>query len=306
MLERIPGYISALMVKGDVHFYRAEWHQAEEYYRELLNPVGADWKRLWSRHDAFFRLANLYLAKGQFEQALALLDKAIDEDTAVGERRWLLVLHACKADVLVEQGDLSGADAEIQIALEDADRRDHVTGMIYVLHSRGMILLEMGNVAEAERTADEIKAKIDGWLIPRAAIAAWHDLAGHIDLARNDVGRAIEHFEQGVLLLPYQHQAGPENHAVFYNSLAYAYYLSGDLAKAQKWYEIILALTTGRLGAGNIYAKSFFMLGKIHEQRGANAEAVQCYRTFLDLWCEADSTAPDIEEAKGALANLLG
>ena len=45
MLERTPGYISALMVKGDIHYYRAEWDQAEEYYRELLNPVGVDWKR---------------------------------------------------------------------------------------------------------------------------------------------------------------------------------------------------------------------------------------------------------------------
>ncbi|MBD3873261.1 MAG: tetratricopeptide repeat protein, partial [Acidobacteria bacterium] len=110
MLERTPGYISALMVKGDVHFFRAEWDQAEEYYRELLNPVGADWKRLWSRHDAMFRLANLYCGKGQFEQALDFVNQAIDEDTAVGERRWLLILHHSKAGILAEQGDLSGAD----------------------------------------------------------------------------------------------------------------------------------------------------------------------------------------------------
>jgi len=37
-----------------------------------------------------------------------------------------------------------------------------------------------------------------------------------------------------------------------------------------------------------------------------NAEAIRSYRAFLDLLREADSTAPDIEEAKRALADLLG
>ena len=107
-------------------------------------------------------------------------------------------------------------------------------------------------------------------------------------------------------MVPYQHAANPENHAWHYDSLANAYYLSGDLAGAQEWYEKIHALTTGRLVYGEIYAKSYFMLGKIYEQRGMNAEAIRSYRTFLDLWREADSAAPDIEEAKRALANLLG
>jgi tetratricopeptide (TPR) repeat protein len=305
MLERTPGYISALMVKGDVHFFRAEWDQAEEYYRELLNPVGADWKRLWSRHDAMFRLADLYCAKGQFDQALDVVNQAIDEDAAVGEKKWLSMFHGLKAHYLLAQGDLSGAIAENQTQLEMLEKRDHVTGMIYALHSHGMILLEMDNVAGAERAADEMKAKIDGWLNPKAEIAVWHDLAGHIDLARNDVGRAVEHFEQAVSMVPNQHAANPENHAWHYDSLANAYYLSGDLAGAQEWYEKIHALTTGRLGSGEIYAKSYFMLGKIYEQRGMNAEAIRSYRTFLDLWREADTQTPEVEEAKQSLATLL-
>ena len=65
-------------------------------------------------------------------------------------------------------------------------------------------------------------------------------------------------------------------------------------------------LSVGRQGWGNIFAKSHFMLGKIYEQQGMNAEAIRSYRTFLDLWREADSTAPDIDEAKRALANLVG
>jgi len=70
--------------------------------------------------------------------------------------------------------------------------------------------------------------------------------------------------------------------------------------------KILVPLTSGRLDYDVIYAKSHFMLGKIYEQRGMNAEAIRSYRTFLDLWREADSTAPDLEEAKRALADHLG
>jgi tetratricopeptide (TPR) repeat protein len=304
MLERSPGYASALMVKGDVHFFRAEWVQAEEYYRELLNPIGVDWERMRSRYDAMLRLANLYLAKGQFERALDILNQAIDEVTAVGDRRWLLVFHYQKATILLAQRDLSGAAAEVQILQEEAERRDDVIGKIGTLHLRGMILLGMGNVGAADRAADEMKAEIDGWLIPKL-IRDWYRLVGHIDLARNDAGRAVEHFEQAVSLLPYQHDPKVDEHAGFYSSLAYAYYLTGDLARAQEWYENILALTSGRLFYGEISARSHFMLGKIYEQRGMNAEAIRSYRTFLDLWREADSTTPDLEEARRSLAALL-
>ena len=304
MLERSPGNASALMMKGDIHFFRAEWDQAEEYYRELLNPVGEDWIRLRSRHDAMLRLANLYLAKGQFERALDFLNQSIDEVTAGGDRRWLLVFHYGKATILLAQGDLSGADTEIQITLKEAERRDAVIGKIGTLHLRGMVLLGMGNVGEADRAADEMKAEIDGWLNPKL-IRDWHHLAGHIDLARNDVGRAVEHFEQAVSLLSYQHDPNGDEHAKAYGSLAYAYYLSGDLVRAQEWYENTLSLTSGRLWFGDIYAKSHVMLGQIYEERGMNAEAIRSYRTFLDLWREADSKAPDLEEAKQSLAALL-
>jgi len=292
-------------VKGDVHLLRGEWTQAEEYYRELLNPVGLDYNRLRLHLDALRRLANLYLSSGQFERALDFLDQAIDEVTAVGERKWLLTFHYKKANILLAQGDLSGANAEIQIALEEAEQRDHVTGKISAHGIHGMIFLEMGNVGGAERAADEMKAEIEGWLNPKL-MRCWYHLAGHIDLARNDVGQAVERFEHAVSLLPFQHDPNGDGHAPFFDSLAYAHYLSNDLAKAQEWYENTLLLTSGRFHYGDIYAKSHFMLGKIYEQRGMDAEAIQSYRSFLDLWGEADSAVPEVEEARCSLAALLG
>jgi len=305
MLESAPGHASALKVKGDVHFLRAEWDQAEDYYRELLDPVAREQSRLGLRLEGVRRMAQLYRAKGQFGQAVDVLTQAIDEVTALGEWRWLVSLHYPKAEILLAQGDLSAANAEIEITLAAAERMNHVSGLIGCLHLRGMILLEQGDLRGAQRAADQMKTEIEGWVRPKL-MGTWYRLAGHIDLARNDVGQAVERFEQAVSLLPYQHDPDGDGHAFYYSPLAFAHYLAGDMAKAQEWYENILALTTGRLNDGEFYAESHFMLGKIHEQQGSTAEAVRYYRTFLDLWREADSTAPDIEEAKRALANLLG
>jgi lipopolysaccharide biosynthesis regulator YciM len=93
---------------------------------------------------------------------------------------------------------------------------------------------------------------------------------------------------------------------MYFSSLAHAHYLSGDVAKAQEWNEKILALTSGRLDAGDVYAKSHLILGQIYRQRGMKVKAIRMYRMFLDLWHRADTPSLEIEEAEQSLAELVG
>jgi cytochrome c-type biogenesis protein CcmH/NrfG len=64
------------------------------------------------------------------------------------------------------------------------------------------------------------------------------------------------------------------------------------------------SLTAGRLFFGDIYAKSFYMLGKIAEQQGQKAKAIEHYQKFLDLWKDADPGTPKVEDAKKRLAGI--
>jgi tetratricopeptide (TPR) repeat protein len=88
--------------------------------------------------------------------------------------------------------------------------------------------------------------------------------------------------------------------------LARALYESGDLEKARQNYEKITLLTIGRLWRGDIYAKAYYMLGKIAEQQGDKARAIANYRKFLDLWKDADAGLPEVADARKRLAGLKG
>ena len=95
-----------------------------------------------------------------------------------------------------------------------------------------------------------------------------------------------------------------KDRALFLWSLADAYFRSGDLENAQKHYEKITKLTSGRLWDGYLYAKSFYMLGKIAEQKSWPGKAIEHYEKFLDLWKEADPGQPEVEDAKKRLVAL--
>ncbi len=68
-------------------------------------------------------------------------------------------------------------------------------------------------------------------------------------------------------------------------------------------YKDIIELTIGQYYWGDIYTKSFYMLGKIHEQMGNTAKAIAHYEKFLILWKDADPGIPEIEDAKRFLPN---
>ena len=78
------------------------------------------------------------------------------------------------------------------------------------------------------------------------------------------------------------------------------------LEMAKEKYKNIHSLTTGRFRRGDLYVKSFYMLGKIYEQQGNTAKAIEHYEKFLDLWKDADPGIAEVEDAKERLAGLKG
>jgi tetratricopeptide (TPR) repeat protein len=168
------------------------------------------------------------------------------------------------------------------------------------LYLKGLSYLRKGSLAEAQNTADELKQMIQSG-INKKKIRFYTHLAGMRELEGKNYPKAIEYLRNAVESLPY---GPPDKDASFIDSLALAYYKSGDLEKARETYENITSLTLGRFSYGDIFAKSFYMLGKIYEQKGQKEKAIENYTKFLDLWINADPGLPEVEDARKRLAGL--
>lgn len=297
LLDRNEDWYPALRLKGDIYLLKDDWIQAEECYKNCLDSRAKDRDRLSNRNLALARLACLNLYTGNFDIAISYIKQGFQEVSGLGERRWLRFFHNYMANIYYIKGDLKGAAEECRNALDCALENASVRGKISALHLQGLIALKMNNLNEAQITAGEIKKVVGNWLNPKLMRHYYH-LMGHIELERYKMADAIAYFKKAIALLPYQNDPEGDGHASYYDSLALAFYRAEDYESARKWYEKIFNLTSGRIYDGDIYAKSFFMMGKIYEQKGRKGKAIKSYRKFLDLWKDADPFISEVEDAK--------
>ena len=158
---------------------------------------------------------------------------------------------------------------------------------------------------DARRAANELSGLVQKAINQKERMRLDH-LLGVIELQNGDTGQGIDRLKKAVSQLSHEYFYYYDEQAFYYEPLALAYYKSGDLEKAREEYLNITALTSGRQHYGDIFARSFYMLGTIAEQQGDKARAVVNYRKFLDLWKDADPGLPEVADARKRLAGLTG
>jgi tetratricopeptide (TPR) repeat protein len=127
-------------------------------------------------------------------------------------------------------------------------------------------------------------------------------------LARKDLPDALKLLNEAVAHCPGEDRFGEGEIIAFYlDSLASACLEMGDIDKAINNYEKIALLTTGRQNWGDLYARSFYNLGKIYEQKGLKSKAAENYEKFISLWKDCEPRfRPLVEDARKRLAALKG
>ena len=299
MLDRRPDFPPALKLRGDIWLCKGDWIRTEEDYKKCLDPKGVSSNWLKNHNKGLIRLSSLSFSLGKFERAIAHLKQGVEESKTLDEKGWLFNFYMKMAYARLKKKDIKGALGECQNALEIGS----VTGKIKALHIKGIIYVESNDLNEAQSAADEIRKEVENWLNPKL-MRYYHHLRGYIELKRHNTAEAIAYFEEATALLPFQYDPDGDEHAPFYEGLALAFYEAGNLERAREWYEKILSLTSGRLLHGDIYAESFYMLGRIYEQKGWQGKAIENFEKFLDLWKDADQGIPEVEEAKQHLIAL--
>ena len=129
-------------------------------------------------------------------------------------------------------------------------------------------------------------------------------LWGRLALARNNLPDAQKLLDKAVTgCLGEGYGVGyAEMNALCLDSLASAYLEMGDVDNALKNYEKITLLTDSRYPWGDLYAKSFYNLGKIYEQKGLKSKAGENYEKFISLWKDCEPRfRPLVEDARQRL-----
>jgi tetratricopeptide (TPR) repeat protein len=158
----------------------------------------------------------------------------------------------------------------------------------------------MNSREERIKTAEELRASLLDSPNPQL-MHYYHHLTGMIELKQKNFSAAIDNLKKALSL---QTSDPHDKRADYIESLAKAYAASGDINRAQAELEKITSTVVARFSLGDCYARSFYELGKIYEQKDWKGKAIEHYKKFLELWKNADPGLPQIEDAKKRLAGL--
>jgi tetratricopeptide (TPR) repeat protein len=297
-----PNFYRNFWTKGDIYSCKGDLINSEKEYQNLLE-IEEQSAHFYGRE----RLGYLYLLQGKFEKSKNQAQQGIELAKKLEDKDWEGDFHLNLAYVYLKSGNFKVALEECNKALRIYIEERNLRSQRQALHFKGLIYVEMKSMDDALRVSNELKDLIPKGM-NRKIIRLYYHLMGKIELERENFSKAIEYFKKALFFLSFQSHFKKikDNHGLFLDPLALAYYKGGNLQKAQEEYEKITSLTSGRLRYGDIYAKSFYMLGKIYELQDKTAKAIEHYEKFLDLWKDADPGIPEVEDAKKRLAGLKG
>jgi tetratricopeptide (TPR) repeat protein len=248
------------------------------------------------------RLGTLCRTQGKFEEAKKQVQLAIElaeELDILNPIRWFRLELSYIYSITGEQ---KKALREINVAMDQTKDEQNRDFRMRALLVKSLVLSKMESFDEAEKVADTLKSVIDEG-IKEKEIRLYYLVRGMIELERANLSEAVKLLQEALSLLPAQSVASSDQ-ALYIYPLANAYYANRDLDRAREEFTKITLLTLGREDYGDLYAKSFYMLGKIYDEQGNNLKAKEFYIKFLDLWKDADPGMPEVEDTKKKLAGI--
>ncbi len=268
--------IGPFALKGDILHLKENFSEAENAYKKFMMSA-----------TTAAGFARAYLLQGKLEELRTMLERG-------------QALQRPLAHLYLKIGEFDKALRGFDEILDDAVKNERITGQILILYHKGLAYLGLKSISDAQRNAEKLNELIRESPFKKM-IRYYQHLMGMIELERENYPKAIDYFQKAISLLPYIRDGRREYRPLFINSLAEAYYKAGDSAKALEEYKKISSMAFSRIWDGDIYARSFYMMGVIYERMGRKAKSTENYRRFLELWKEADPGIPEVNDARKRL-----
>ncbi len=301
LLRLNPFDSSNINLLGCYHHIKGDFDQAERLYRQIAEKEGKHEKTLGK-----CRLGSLYLLRGQYKkcekEVMLGIRYSRGGSLLTDEAKFYLLLAYLnlrfnKPDKALETIDTVWEAASSMVMRQSADSIKAVA-----LYFKGRAYLQMKKIKEAEDTAHELEKLIERSGSKRKRRLHFL-LRGFIALEDGRSSEGLFMIKQVYKLCPY-HVGNFEDRSFYLDSLAEAYCRLNRTEEAKKRYQEITHLTLGRIMWGDIYARSFYQLGKIFQQNGMKEDAINYYEKFLSLWRDGDPHLPETRDAKERLAAL--
>ena len=288
-----PTNVDVKRAKAQIYMYTGEFEKAEEEIGKLLKEKEPD--NLYG----YVRLCDLNKLKGKFKDSIEIANKAIEVAKKFEEKGLVNSWRRYQAYFNWQLGNIERALEQVDKLWEDAVKEEDLSMQRLILVSRGFIYIDMNLLDEAQKAANQLKALCEN-AINKNQMRRYYNVQANIELRKGNFADAISLVEKALSML----SANSSAKLIYGDSLALAYYRSGDLENARLEYEKIQSLPVGRTTYGKSYARSFYMLGKVYQEMGDNTKAVENYEKFLDLWGDADPEFTEVDDAKKRLAAL--
>jgi serine/threonine protein kinase/Tfp pilus assembly protein PilF len=281
--------------RAAIHFYTDNLAEAAEDYLNLQKQ-----KMPQAIYLGLIGMANLNILQGKFKGSKDMFGPYIDLCKKYGVNWPISECYLKFAYIDLKADNLQEALKDCDNAEEYALKAEDPGRQRRALHLKGLTYIRMNAKNEALKVADELKVLVRDSHNPNN-MHFFHHLVGMVELKQENFATAIENFSKALSL---QSSDPRDKRADYIKSLARAYYALENIDKAQAQYERIISSSSGRSSFGDVYALSYYALGKIYEQKAWKGKAIEHYEKFLELWKDADPGFPEVEDAKKRLAAI--
>jgi tetratricopeptide (TPR) repeat protein len=271
--------------RSNVFILREEWEEARAAAERTLASSNHEESLTGS-----FILATIELYRGDSKKALQILEEAAGAHP--DHRNLRAAAKNYEASVLLQKGEPGAALALAETARVEGEGD---LGEWEALYFAGLARAKLAQWNEADRTADLLWEETKS-LPTEKEKRRLHHLKGELALAKGETDRAVDELTRAQSMLAARGST-ESTHVPIWFSLGSAHLAAGNDTEAAKWFVRVIDSTTEHIDWPIPYVRSYYFLGKIHENRGDMDKAREYYQRFVEFWKDGDLDRERVEEA---------